>query len=285
MLDIALIILIVAGIAVIAVVLFRKLPSLTSIDTRKIKSEQETQRKLDLIERRLQRKLDGVHEKTIGRLHGLVNRGRGAARSFYARLQSIERQYRQRAHSERSPSERAEAQRKVVLLIEEAESLSKNEQYSEAEQRCIEAIAIEPKSIDAYRILGDVYLRMKEHAQARDVFRHALDLAQRTYQVKGVQQPNGQPSQNIGGYSSEMAELRYDLCMAQRGLGEYDDAVDSCESALELMPNNPKFLHGTLELAIEAKKKLLAIRVFDKLKEVNPENQRLSEFDEQVKAL
>lgn len=284
MLDIILIILSALGLVVIAVVLFRKLPYLASIDTKKIKSEQESQRKLDLIERRLQRKLDGMHEQTIGKLHVWVDRGRGVARSVYARLQAIERQYRQRAHAERSPSERAEAQRKVALLIEEAQSLSKNEQFAEAEQRCIEAIAIEPKSLDAYQILGDIYLKMKEYAQARDVFKHAIDLGRRTYQVKGLKGAVA-PAQMVGGYSSEMAELRYDLCLAHRGLGEHDEAVKSCEGALELMPNNPKFLSGTLELAIEAKKKLLALQTFDKLKAVNPENQRLNEFDEKVKAL
>ncbi|MFH0853570.1 MAG: tetratricopeptide repeat protein [bacterium] len=284
-LDFVLIFIAIIGLGIIAAILIRKMPKLKAINTQSITSERNARTRNVIIEQRLQRKFSDFQSQTLGRIGKQIQKGRQSARQIYAKLRSIEREYRKKSQELNSPTQRAESQKKVVLLLEEARGLEKEEKYTEAEQRCIEVIAIEPKSLDAYELLGDIYLKMKDYDHAREVFTHAIDLGTRKYRVKGPRLFRSGQAETYGGYNNQVACLRYDLCMAFKGLARYDEAVESCQSALKLMPNNPKFLSGTLELAIEAKKKLLALRTFNKLKEVNPENNRLPEYEAQVKAL
>lgn len=59
-------------------------------------------------------------------------------------------------------------------------------------------------------------------------------------------------------------------------------AIKSYQDALNLEPNNPKYVSALLELSIEARNKSLAVRTFDKLKQVNPENEKLDELEKEV---
>jgi len=283
--DIILITIAVLGLGIIAAILIRKIPELRAINTQSITSERNARTKNGIIEQRLQRKFGVFQSKTLGKAGKVIQLGRQQARQIYAKLRAIERAYREKAQEQISPTQRAESQKKIVILLEEARELAKEESYTEAEQRCIEVISLEPKSLDAYELLGDVYIKLKDYEHAKEVFTHAIGLATRKYRVKGPRLFRSHQEETYGGYNNQVACLRYDLCMAYKGLTKYDEAVESCEAALKLMPNNPKFLSGTLELAIEAKKKLLAIRTLDKLKEVNPDNNRLPEYEAQVKAL
>ncbi len=276
---------VVLGLIVIVALLVRKFPMLSSIDPEAIPAEREAKMKQDLIERRLERKFGLLGTRAFGWLGGVIQWLRLAARRGYWKLREIEKEYRQRARLQLSPTQRAELQRKVSVLLEEAKTELEAEHYTEAEKRCIEAIALEPKSLAAYHVLGDVYLNAKDYTHAIEVFAHSIELSRRTYRVKGSAQRATGEAQEYGGHTGDVAELYFDQSLAYRQLNRYDDAIKSCEEATRLVPNHPKFLHTLLELALDAKNKALAQRTLAKLKDANPENQRLSEFEAAVKAL
>jgi tetratricopeptide (TPR) repeat protein len=282
--------LILAGIVVLGLIgivsiLVRKFPMLSSIDTEAIPAEREAKVKQGLIERRLERKFGILGSRAFGWSGTAIQFLRLAARRGYWKLREVEREYRQRARLQLSPSQRAELQRKVSVLLEEAQTELNAERFAEAEKRCIEAVALEPKSLAAYRLLGDVYLASKDYLHASEVYGHSIELSRRTYRVKGLAHRNQVDAQEYGGHTSDVAELYFDQSLAFRQLARLPEATRSCEEACRLVPNHPKFLHTLLELALDAKEKPLAQRTLAKLKEANPENQRLSEFEAQVKAL
>ncbi len=66
---------------------------------------------------------------------------------------------------------------------------------------------------------------------------------------------------------------------------EYDQAVEYFEKALALEPKNPKYLDALLNISIIRKDKVRAGQILNVLKEVNPENNKISEWREQIERL
>jgi tetratricopeptide (TPR) repeat protein len=66
---------------------------------------------------------------------------------------------------------------------------------------------------------------------------------------------------------------------------KYEDALEAVEQALELGPNNPKNLDAAIELTILNKLKYKAQGTLDALKKVNPDNQKLLKYQEQIDAM
>lgn len=275
----------IVGSGVIATILIRKFPKLSAINTDAIPSVREDKMKNDLIERRLERKLGGIHALTLGRIGGVILKLRLLARRVYWKLRQIEREYRQKARLQLSPAQRAELQRKVALLVDDAKIALSEGRYPEAEQRCIEAIALEPKSLLTYQVLGDVYRESKDFVHAQEVYAHAIELSRRKYRIKSMIKSKANGAQEFGGQTAEIAELFFDQSLVLKQLNRIKDAVKSCEEATRLIPNNPKYLHALFDLAIEAKQKVLAISTLDKLRNVNPDNQRLEELEAQLKTI
>lgn len=273
------------GIGIIITILVRTFPKLRAIDTGTIPSEREAKKKNDLIEQRLGRKFGAVRSLTVGRMGELILRARQFARQGYWRLRETERSYRQKARLQQSPAQRAELQRKVGALLDEASSAMKEEKFSEAEQRCIEAIGLEPKSLTAYQRLGDVYVGSKDFHHAQEVYGHAIELSRRKYRIKGIMRGLKGTAQEYGGNTSDVAELHSDLAGVFQQLGRLPEALVNCKEAIRLVPNNPKFLYEQFQYAIEAKEKVLAISTLDSLRAANPDNQRLAELEAQLKTL
>jgi hypothetical protein len=59
----------------------------------------------------------------------------------------------------------------------------------------------------------------------------------------------------------------------------------NARKALEIEPNNPRYLDTILEISIIKKDKVLANETYKRLKEVNPENQKLAEIKEEIAEL
>ena len=67
--------------------------------------------------------------------------------------------------------------------------------------------------------------------------------------------------------------------------GDNDNALTMIQNALTLAPKNPKYLDFLIELSILINNKYLAEITWDKLKEVNPENQKLAGLQERIQAI
>ncbi len=276
--DFILVALAVIGIVVMATILIRKFPSLGAIDTNTIPKEREARIKNGLIEQRLQRKFNWLGALTVGRLKEYIQSGRLFFRKIYWKLRDFEHDYQSRTKPISGQADQPEVRSKVSQLIDEAERLLAEAKYTDAEKRCVEAVALDPKNTEAYHCLGELYLTTEDYEHAREVIEHSLTLWRQKLILKN-------DSQMTPAQKSELGELHTDLGIALRGLGLFNDAITECESALRLVPNNPKYLHTLLDIAITAKKKLLAMRMLDRLKSANPENNKLKELEALVNNL
>lgn len=274
--DVILAVIAITGSAVTLAILVRKFPSLGAIDTSVIPQEREARVKNGLIEKRLQRKFSSFGQRTVGRLEAVIQRGRLFCRQIYWKLREFEHHNRRRARPASNTADQIEVKTKVGQLVNEAERLIGEEKFIDAEKRCVEAIALDPKNTEAYHCLGELYLKIADYGHAREVIEHCITILHPNVLTLNSLTP---------AQKSELGELHVDLSIALCGLGLTHEAITECEAALRLAPNNPKYLHSMLETAIAARKKLLAIRTLDRLKAANPENNKLDELEARVNNL
>lgn len=260
--TIDLIVLIVFGASTLALVaLFaRALPRVRSIDESTIVAAQSEAVKERLIARRIRRKIlsasSWIDAKTLPAQQWVKMR----FRAVIAALERLETRYRTKAET-LQPLDDTAAQAKLAALLEEAAVARKEQDYPKAERLSIEAVGLAPNNAEVYHALGEVYLEQKDYPHAMETLRHALKLA------------------------PENAELYLDLASINREVGAYKTALQRCQQAAELQPNDPKCLDALIEVSILVRDRALAERTLERFEAVNPENQKLVDFREQIREL
>ena len=179
---------------------------------------------------------------------------------LYNRIVKLEKKYRQLAEKMPAAEVGAETKRNVLSMIAEAGEMMLGESLL-TRKKLIQVISLDHQNVDAYMMLGELYLRQSDFAHAREVFEFALKL------------------------SPENPIVYLDLGEVFRNLGEKHEAVRCLRKAHELEPNNPKFLDALLAMAVEAQDRFLAERTLKRLQEANPGNQKLEEYAKQVEVL
>ncbi|HBK34723.1 MAG: hypothetical protein UU08_C0019G0001 [Candidatus Uhrbacteria bacterium GW2011_GWE2_40_58] len=252
--------LICSGLVFLGWLLWKKVPQLRVIDVEAIPEERERKVKERILLERFQRiqssKFGGVERVARQTGKGLSKYGRRAVQKLYA----LEQYYQKLKKSSEAGSEKL-GQEGVKRLLEEAEELIKQEEYIPAEKRYIEIISHHPKQIHAYEGLGNMYLKLKKYDQARETLEFAARL-------------NG-----------EDASVQMSLSELEMMQGNTKEALEHARRAVDIRSRNPRYLDFYLESALVAKEKEEAKKGLDLLKEVNPDNQKIAEFEERVKAL
>jgi tetratricopeptide (TPR) repeat protein len=205
----------------------------------------------------------------------------------------IEKNYKSRAIKKPvTHEEKIEMSKKTDLLLAECKDLKAKEDYQEAEKKCIEAISLDPKNKEAYYNLGEIYTALKDYEHAKEIYNFLIKLnAQDDIAYSGL----GNIAAALGNFqeakddyihsiilNSKTASHHLDLCETYMALGDQINALKSCQEAVKLEPKNPRNLDALLKISIQTKNKSLAVRTFDKLKKVNPENQKLDELKKEI---
>ncbi|MEA3398159.1 MAG: hypothetical protein U9R06_00245, partial [Patescibacteria group bacterium] len=81
------------------------------------------------------------------------------------------------------------------------------------------------------------------------------------------------------------AGLYFEMSLVCRAMDNLQGSLVNISQALKLEPNNPRYLDAKLEISIMNKDKISALDAYEKLAEVNPENQKLKELKGQVDEL
>lgn len=270
MIDLLLIVFAAGALLGIVFVLLRKFPVLARLNLDTVKERQESKLKAMLIEERLRRKTENAMKNVGQWLAPIGFRARASAVQMYHRLVALEREYRKK--NLLRPEKSINALKHANELLDTARQHLEAEELAEAEQQCIEVIALDPKKEDAYELLGEVYMEQKEFAQAKETFAYLVRLKKKAVEAELEEE-------------AELAGAYLDLCLSLKELGNLPEAQDACTLAVQYDEKNPRHLSALLDVAILRKDRLTANRTLDKLREVNPENQKLEELDEIVKAL
>lgn len=297
MLDLAVAILGLLALIGILVTIIRKFPAMAAINTKVIPEERQNQLKAKLFEQRLERKLRRALSTATTRVKPFGRIVSRFASAQYQRVLELERRYKTRV--DRGVVENGspiEAGQRVEKLLGEARALSAGGNLDQAERQAIAAITLDPHSVPAYRFLAEVYLEQRNYEDARQTLTFLIDRLK--VQDDEVYAELGQAASGEGKFeeaktdleqsialNSQVAQHHLDLARVHLAIGDSAAAFESAKRAVELEPNNPKFLDAMVDISIIAGKRDWANETLEKLGSVNPENQKLAEFRDRISAL
>ncbi|MBU1421541.1 hypothetical protein KJ992_03210 [Patescibacteria group bacterium] len=261
-------ILILISLIVIIVIAKKKFIILANLDVENMQVEKEAQFKEQIIKNRIKRYFVKWTSKS-GKIYKIFSsKSEILLKAFHNKLMQLKRHYSMGADSILSATHREKV---IQGLFNEIEELIDQENFQDAEQKLIEIIAFDSKNLKAFELLADVYFKCKNYKESRQTYEHILKLAEHN---------KHSDDQNV-----EMAEIYFNLYLVNKSMENERAALYYISKALKIEPNNPRYLDAILEISIAQKNKELASSVYEKLAQVNPENQKLEELKDLVQSL
>lgn len=250
---------------IILFIIIRKFTSLAVLDVENMPEEKENKIKEKIIKERLSRDVSKITGGFKNFWQGM-KKNLAFTEKWFSQLKALSEKIKEdRRLAKISKSE------KIALFFKQAEELAKEDDdpkaLGEAEDKLINIISLDNKNLEAFVSLGNVYYKLKKYLEAKQTLSYALKLLELQEDKK------------------EEAEVYYSLAIINDNLSDIDEAINNIVESLKVEPNNPRFLNALMELAIKKRDKVLAEDSYQKLKEVNPENQRLEEFAALIKEL
>lgn len=279
-------------------IVVHKFPTLASIDTKTIPAERHGELKARLIEERFRRKIGRASGSVSMRLKPVGGAAKKMLKTWYHRLLDLEQRYRTRVMSAelQDPEERAKKLQQVGQTVSSASEALDRGNLEAAEQKAIEAISLQPRSVEAYRVLAQIYIEQRDFEHARETLQFLIDNLH--VEDDEVYAELGQVASGEGKFEEAKTDLEtsirlngqaavhyLDLCRIELELGDSSAAFENCRKAVELEPNNPKFLDALVDASIVAGKHDWAAETLEKLEKVNPENQKLTELSDRIEAM
>lgn len=255
-------VLIILSLAIIIVIVLRKFPHLTSINILSIAEEKQIAVKEKILCSRLHRRSQELAGKAAPVWNSIVSISRRLYHRLYQKVQSLEEKY-QRNAKKNSPAEKEDARQQVSALMEEVQELDEKANFEAVEQKYIKIISVDPKNIEAYQSLADLYFDNKEYQEAEQVLNYLLKLDR---------------DNNQANYYYRWGEIK-------KITGNLEEALVFAKKAVDAAPANPKYLDFLLEMSILMNNKAIAKETYYKLKEANPANQKLETYYEAIKDL
>lgn len=274
MIDVIFIFLGLMAIIGIWLIVYRKIDKLRNISDNNFKKERERTTKNDLVAQRLERKFSSVGEKIFIYVSPLGKRLFYGLRGLYRKIVRLERQYNKKSDAQTE----IEGQREStsLKLNTEIDELIEKKEYAVAEKKLIEMISLSPKNPIWYRLLGEVYMQTRQYEQAGETLEYVITLDEKIRNESEI----------INGTANvELAGDYINLAIVYKEKGEIEKALEKADKACRLESNNPRNLDLLFEMSILADNKVLAWEAHDRLKQVNPENNKLLEMEEKLKHL
>ncbi len=268
MLTIISIILIAICLIVILAIILKKFPVLAILDVANMPGEKEAKFKDQIIKQRVERDL-AKWGGSVARLWLFFSkRLTSFLKNSHQQLKKVKLNYRL---SSKIPW--PEKQKRIKELFLAVEDLFKKEMLSEAEEKLIEIVSLDQKNLTAFFRLGELYDLQKKYSEARQTYDYALKLAKQYQEDKEI----------MGDITIQ--EIYFSLAYLEKEINNWEVALENIREALDLEPNNPRYLDLILDLSIIKKDKEAASEYLAKLAVVNPENNKLAELKEKIEVL
>ncbi|MFA5024518.1 MAG: hypothetical protein WC523_06225 [Patescibacteria group bacterium] len=268
MLTVISLILIGLCLVIILAIIVKKFPALAILDVNNMAGEKEAKFKDQLIKARVERDLVKVSGGLARIWLFLSKRLSAFLTSSQKTLKKIKLNYKVGA---KIPW--PEKAKRIKELFIAADDLLRKESYNEAEEKLVEIISLDQKNLSAFFKLAALYAELKKWPEAQQTYRYALKLAKQYSDDKSIMA------------EITVQKIYFSLAEVERENENFDAALENIREALDLEPNNPRFLDLILDLSIIKKDKELARRHLAKLATVNPGNQKLGEWEEKIERL
>lgn len=268
-------------------VIRRKLAMISSIDVDSLPQQQASQVKGQLLEARFSRSVQQASHWMTRQWQPILRNVKQQYGSVGTRLRELEKRYSFPGGGA-TPDE---AKAQIIKLLAQAKAYIEDEQWADAERTCLEIIGLQKLEPTAYRLLGEIYWERREYGQAKEVYEFLLKLNEQDPEAHvglgRVAVAQGALAEAEAEFTksleaSDTAAVHLDLADVYERLGQPDKALIATQDALTLEPRNPKILDRFFGLALAQNKLDLARDAFTRLREVNPENQKLGDLAEQL---
>lgn len=294
MIDIILIVVAVLALVYLLYLVARKFPRLTNVNVESLPETRAQRQKDQILKNRLERTWQEIWSKVQDSSSPVQDKFNDFFRQNYQKLKTIEKDLRRRSH-EQMTSNVAKSQA-VSDMIVEAKQFLNDEDYQKAEDLLLDALGMDERNIDAYKLLAEVYRESKEYVQAKETLEYLLQLTQNEdaavySSLADIAKERGNLKQAEEDYLKSISlsddNHWYFLSLAEVyvDLDDQSKALETAQKALGLSPNNPKILDFLINLSIIMSDKELASQYLDKLKEVNPENNKIADFTGRIDEL
>lgn len=245
-----------AVLCAVGALIFRKVPQLRVIDVNAIPEEKVKKVKEKIILEKL-RRVSGKRMEKLAKAgaEGLKGASK-VGRRLVQRLYALEQHYKKLQQGD--AGDHAKDNETVRRLLDEAGEFIRQGEYFQAEKRFIEIISHHPKHALAYEELGNLYILDKKYDQARETLTFALKL------------------------QSDNASAEVSFGELELAVGDGKEALEHFARAVELRPHNPKYLDFYVETALKVGSAVDAKKGLRMLRDVNPENNKLEEFEKRI---
>lgn len=257
MLNIFPIIAIILSVAIILVIFIRHYHDILIIDIEKIPEERAKKKKDQIIAERLDRRTKAFFLFFSRKTQPFLRLLRGLFFRAYKKVLAYEHYIR----TERGENDFSLQKKETLTSTEhkiQGDNFVREENYSAAEKSYLEAIRLDPKNLDTYRVLAVLYKEKRDSDLARETWKYVLE--------------------------HEPADIQALLALynIDHETGKEEEAILYLKKALACEPLHPKLLDAMVESCIIINDKRTAEAVLLRLAEVNPENAKLKEFRERI---
>jgi tetratricopeptide (TPR) repeat protein len=264
MLTIIALILLSVSVLVMLSIIIGKFPALAILNVDNLPGKKESEFKDRIIKSRV--------ERDVANLIGNISR---VWLEFRRRLSGILKRHQEQLkkaknlHRLEEKLPWLEKQRRLKVLLLEAEDSLKKEDEEAAEAKLVEAASLDQRNLRSFFLLGEIYTNQKKFAEARQTFDYALKLS--------LQADKENESPEI-----TAQEILFSWSQAEKSAGDNAAALEKLREALDHEANNPRYLDLIIDLSIMEKDKRSAELYWQKLAAVNPENNKLGAWREEI---
>ncbi len=260
--------LVLSSMLAVFIVIIRKFSILSILNTDNIPGEKEAGFKKEIIKKRLDRDLMRFNRLFLLGVNRLKNKAKNALTFVEKNLQALKNSY-----LKNRPLPIEERNELIKISFKEAELAEKQDDDVLAEAKYLDIINLDQKNVRAFFFLGELYYNNEKLVEAIQTLSFALKLA-----IK--EKKAGLLAEDLS-----VAEIYFSLAKAGIDLERLDYALESIREALDLEPNNPRYLDLILDLSIMKRDKGLAWTYFNKMSAINPENNKLQTWREEIISL
>jgi len=268
MLNIFSFVLIVVCLVVILTIIFKKFPALAILDVNNMPGEKEANFKERIIKQKVERDL-AVWGGAFARVWLSISRYVSKfLKNSQDQLKKVKLSYK---NANKIPL--VERRKMIKDLFISYSDLIKKESLNEAEEKLVEIISLDQKNLSAFFKLASLYDEQKKWSEARQTYEYALKLARQHKNDETIME------------ELTIQEIYFSLAWVEKETGDVDAALENIREALDIEGNSPRYLDLILDLSIIKKDKELAMASLEKLASVNPENNKLSDWQEKINSL
>lgn len=261
---------IILCLAVIVYIIGRKIPQLRILDVGTITEAKESRLKKKILEQRWSRAIGQFKNISAKILKPLVGNFFYVFKIFYQRVIELEKIYKKEVS--RRQEETLDVSTRLENYLVTGKSYHEKKMFKEAEESYIKALEIDDKCVEAYTGLGETYLEIRDTVKAKETFAFLIKLLT-VYHAEDVNAKN-----MLAHTYATLGEIEREMHHDRAALKHFKKAVD-------LDSNNPRFLDLLLNSSIILKDKKLSVNTLQKLKRVNPENNKIAEYEKQIEIL